>query len=196
MSLVEDARRHVESLVEDLEGNDDFMPFMTIVCHDDKVAYVGLEMPDEEGKGDIADVMAAMTAAYRAKEVVFGSVSWMVKSAKKEGLGMMPSEHPDRVEAVFLLHITGDGDTMHHAEVRREDGTVFLDTWDSFEADSNVSGRFGTAIHMGMKLSANLPPEMVEYMEANFAVGKEEEVVGPMVRAFHHLRMGRVWTSG
>jgi hypothetical protein len=190
-SLVEEAQHHVESLVADLEGDNDFMPFLTIACLDDKVVYVGLAMPGEEGKNDLADVMGALTAAYRAQEVVFASVSWMVKADSREGLGhRMPSEHPDRVEAVFLLHVTGDmNDIMHSAEVRRTNGRVTLGAWDSFDA-TEVAGRFGEAIHRGMVLSANLPPEMVAYIEANFAAGNDEEVIGPLIRAFHTLRTG------
>jgi hypothetical protein len=195
-NLIEYAQRHVESLVKDLTGNDDFMPFMTIQGRDDPgIVYAGLMMPgDSDGKDSIADTMMAICAAHRAVEAVFVTVSWMVMRNKDdEDFDDLPgrlSEHPDRVEAVFIAQRNADGaGSTHSAPVIRENGTVRIGEWTAMEG-AGISGRFGDAIHNGMDFGKRLPPEMCEYIDAEMQAGRGEEIVRAIVRQLNVVRTG------
>ena len=89
-TLITMARTHIESLVADLEGEDDFMPFLTYngtSGGEPSSGYVGLEMPDVEQRDDIADIMMAILAIYRATEAVFASVTWTVSMSRRRSRG-------------------------------------------------------------------------------------------------------------
>ena len=191
MTLIDQAREHVEALVADLEDEDDFMPFLTyngIAQGEPSSGYVGLQMPENEQRNDIADVMMAILAIYRATEAVFASVTWAVKTATADELDVMPSEHPDRVEQVFMIHVTPDGDAIHSARVTRVQGRVQLGDWEAIEGLQRVGGRFADAIHNGITMGAQLPPEMITFIDARVADDQVEELVGPFLRAMRTIR--------
>ena len=193
MTLIDDARTHVESLVADLEGEDDFMPFMTYTGTargEPSTGYVGLDMPEGEQRDDIADTMMAILAIYRATEAVFASVSWGV-SVPKEDIDkphMMPSQHPDRVEMVFMVHVTPDGDAFHTAPVHRAENRVTLGDWDINSSTERMGGRFADAIHNGITMGAQLPPGAIRFIDARMANGEVQELVGPFMRAMRTIR--------
>lgn len=194
-NLLDMARSHVESLVADLEGGDDFMPFMTYngtARGEPSTGYVGLAMPDNEERNDIADVMIAVLAIYRATEAVFASVSWAVTVMDKAELDnpkVMPSEHPDRVEQVFVLHVAPEGDTFHSATVNRIDNRVVLGDWEVGKQVERAGGRFGDAMHMGIELGKNLPPEMIVFIDRAMEKNDEaEDLIRPFLRAMRSMR--------
>lgn len=196
--LMEIARRHVESLVEDLKGDEDFMPFLNILTHDRQIVYAGLAMPDSGAPRDgVADVMMALCATHRAAEAVFASTVWMViRKADADGEwpdmeGIVPSEHPDRVETVFLASISGARlkGTTYSAPVIRENNTVRLGEWTDSEG-VGMTGRFGDAIIAGMKFGEMFPPEMCEYIDAELAADRAQEVVTSLLRAISSARTG------
>lgn len=201
MSVLSDiAKRHVDAMMEDLTGDEDFMPFLTIRMHDDGIAYVGMAMPDgDEARNWLADVMMALCAVHRAKEALFVSVSWMVKrdtatisdDESPEYPKVMPRDHPDRIEAVVMTGIAGerrDG-SMYSAPVIRENNTVKLGEWDD-ASGVGIAGRFGDAIINGMNFGAKFPPEMCEYVDAEIAAGRNQELVASMLRAMNSARTG------
>lgn len=195
--LMEIARRHVESLVEDLKGDEDFMPFLNILTHDRQIVYAALEMPEGEARDGVADVMMALCAIHRGTEAVFASTVWMVtRKADADGEwpdmeGIVPSQHPDRVETVFLASISGARlkGTTYSAPVIREDNTVRLGEWTDSEG-VGMTGRFGDAIIAGMKFGEKFPPEMCEYVDAELAADRGQEVVTSLLRAISSARTG------
>jgi hypothetical protein len=64
---------------------------------------------------------------------------------------------------------------------------VILGEWSS-PSLGGVGGRFGDAIHMGMDLGAKLPPDMCDYIDAEMADGKAEELVATWLRALSTAR--------
>ena len=200
--LVEMAKQHVASLMEDLTGEEDFMPFMNIRTHDGMIAYVGLEMPEGgEARNRLGDVMMALCAIHRATEVVYVSTSWLVKrnlttdpigdDETPERPAVMPSEHPDRIEVVAIMAISGErleGSTAC-ASVTRENNTVRLSDWDDAEG-VGIAGRFGNAIIAGMKFGEKIPPDMCAYVDAEIAAGRQDELIRLMLRALNSVRTG------
>jgi hypothetical protein len=194
-NIADNARKHVEECIKDLEGENDFMPFLTYNALDGTHGYVGLAtMGDQAEKDATGDYMAAILAANQATEAVFASASWMVKAQKGEApdetTRVMPSEHPRRVECAFFMHHAPDKVSLHSAEIFRKDNKVSLGEWEvmEFEGEARLGGRFGDAITMGMTLGKNLPPEALEYIKTNLAEGKIEEVLRPMAKAFAGFR--------
>lgn len=196
-TLLEHAQRHVASMVADLEGEQDFMPFMTIRDRDTGgVAYVGLMMPSGgDEKDGIADVMTALCAIHRTTEAVFVCTSWQVTcknsgdpEAQKYAQSLPPSQHPDRVEVVFAHEATPDGDLYSSAQVIRQNNGVMIGEWSEGSRSQNVGGRFGDAIHMGIRLGADLPPEVSSWIDEQIAEGNQEELLFRFMRAVNTAR--------
>jgi hypothetical protein len=168
LNLLAHARHHVEELVNDQRGENDFMPFMTVRRRDGQEAYLGMHGMEPETKDDLAAVMFGMIVAHQATEAVFASVSWMVAYPRDQVPGVLnvdlvqPSKHPDRYEAVMMEHATRDGGTCYTAKVHRRDGRVYLDEWDQLDTSNAGGGRFGDAMFAGLRMAAVLPPEMLE----------------------------------
>jgi hypothetical protein len=190
VSLVDDARGFIEHAVADLEGEDDFMPFMTYRRPDGPVCYVGLATMGDAGEKDrVSDIMAAILAAHSAVEAVFASAAWMVRDLSAEVFrDKPPSEHPMRIESAFMIHVTRDGDAFHTADIMRAGDRVTLSEWMVESSDVKMGGRFSDAMHMGMRLGATIPDEVREYIEANLAAGDFAAVLRPMANAFASLR--------
>lgn len=195
-TMIEEAQGHVERMVAELEGDDDIMPFMTIRGRDEEgIVYVGLMMP-EGGveKNHIADTMMALCALNRAVAVVFGCTSWQVTcdpkdaEAVKKAESVMPSQHPDRQEIVFLHHATADGDSYASTVLTRENNKVRLGGWSSDPRGGRVGGRFGDAIHLGMKLGAEMPPEMCEWIDEQVADGNSQQLLATFMRALGTIK--------
>jgi hypothetical protein len=191
-NLGENTKKHLASIMKDLSGKDDFMPFLLL---NSKVGhiYVGLMMPGEEDKKDsLADTMMAVCAVHRATEAMFVSTSWMVSRKKDEGpldMSTPPSQQPDRVEAVFMVHHTSSTDdvTTYSAPVIRKDNTVGLGEWTD-SPGVKIGGRFGDAIRHGMKFGEDIPTDMAEYLDAEITAGRSEQAVKMMLRALNSAR--------
>jgi hypothetical protein len=166
LNLLAHARHHVEELVNDLRGENDFMPFMTVRRRDGQEGYLGMHGMEDETKDDLAAVMFGMIVTHQAVEAVFASCSWMVAFPKNQEGGELkvdlvrPSEHPDRFEAVMMEHATRDGGACYTAKLHRRDGRVLLGEWDKLDA-SGGGGRFADAMFAGLRMAAVLPPEML-----------------------------------
>lgn len=200
--LISNAQGHVESLVKDLTGEDDFLPFMLvngIVNDEPGHIYVGLDMPGLDGRDDIADVMMALVAMYRATEVAFASCSWILTGLspqeREEWGNRSFADHPARKEMVFLLYL-GEGGAHNQfftAMVTRADNKVSLSEWADATHNAQTQGRFAEAIRAGLHLAKDMPPEMTDYMTRAMAEGQEQQaVLAPMIQAFRRVRSGQI----
>jgi hypothetical protein len=165
MSLIDDAKSHIESAVTGLRGEDDFMPFL-LTRRVDEINYVGIAGMADEYKDDIAAMMFAVIVVDRAQEAVFGCASWFVVAPRNPdgslppGFDVAPSQHPDRIEVAHLIHVTPDGDALHVAKLHRRNNRVLLGAWE--DPAHNAGGRFGRALHNGLRMAtAQLPPELL-----------------------------------
>jgi len=189
MSTLTNAQKHIEELVAGLRGDDDFMPFL-ITNHDGAEGYFGLAAMAKDTKDDIADLMAAAMAVTRAQEAVFAAVSWVVIQDDAT-LNVMPSEHPDRKEAVFLVHVTRDGDTMHTARLHRIDRKVALGAWEEMDG-AKMAGRFADALRAGMHLGTKMPDTFQQWCQERIDAGEIGDALRPAMSAFRKFRMGEM----
>lgn len=189
--LVDRAQEHIASIVADLEGEDDFMPFMTIQPRDGEgLVYAGLMMPEAGHEKDgLADIMMGMCMVHRAVGAVHANMSWMVSRSLDEGPlkddEPRPSEHPDRVEVVFLVHVTPDGSQAYRAEIFRADNKVSLGEWEDVQVRG---GRFADAIRMGMRLGAQINGGMAAYCDQEIEAGRGEQLIKTVLRALNSAR--------
>jgi len=188
MSTLTNAQQHIESLVQDLRGEADFMPFL-ITRRGGQEFYFGLAAMADETKNDIADLMGAAVTVTQPDEAVFASVTWMVQAPKGTNPEFRPSEHPDRKEVVMVLHVTRDGSCMYSAALHRRDNRVLLGAWDRLGAEA-TGGRFADAIHAGMKVGAAIPEDFQQWCQERIAAGKFDEVLRPAMNAFRKVRTG------
>lgn len=195
--LVDYAKQHIESILKELKGQEDFLPFLTAECRDsDAQIYMGVCMPDEEeGKNAVADTMLAICAIHRATEAVFASMTWLVEGyAAQQGMrqGIRPSESMDRIEVAFLHHArnTEIGNvlhTAHTAPVIRRDNTVRIGEWSSY-GKALSAGRFADAIRQGMDLGGRMPPDICAHIDSEIAAGHEDNLVKSMILALDSAR--------
>jgi hypothetical protein len=196
--LVEAARDHITRRVDDLEGDDDFMPFMLVNGPTDRV-YVGIDMPRfGSPRDDIADVMMALVVTHEGTEAVFASMAWTLRDITAEERKQWGNrdfgEHPNRVETVFMVYAgPDDRDEFHSAPVTRENNMVRLGVWVSPDAfDYRMGGRFSNAMHAGIGLARNMPAEMVEFTRQQVAAGNERDVMKHLIRAYRRVRTGQI----
>jgi hypothetical protein len=50
-----------------------------------------------------------------------------------------------------------------------------------------LGGRFGDAIHIGMDLAANMPPELIEIIDEGWELGKQQELIERFHKVFRAL---------
>lgn len=184
MSMIDDAQSYVRSYVADLEGDDDIAPFM-ILRNEEETLFTGFDMP-EEHKDDVADMMAAVTAVWRAQEAIFGSAAWVVESDTP--IDCAPSEHPDRKEMVFLVHTNGITDALHCSMLTRQNNGVTMSDWKEHHGDIPIGGRFGVALRLGMDLSQAFPDDAIEYLKREIRDGNIGNVIRPAMRAIKNHR--------
>jgi hypothetical protein len=197
-TLAEDAQQHIERMMQELSGDEDFLPFMTIKDREDRVVLAGLVMPqDPDEKDQIANMMTALCMVHRGVEVIFASSSWMVYRGSGDPdpyqTGQPLSKHPDRIEMAFVVVVNIDGQcAMHSAPLIRENNMVGVGMWSSTEPSAaKVAGRFAEAIHVGMELGQQLPPEVCEYIDSEARKeGRLESLVQSTVQMIREARTG------
>lgn len=193
--IVSVAKAYVESMVEDLEGDNDFMPFLMIQPKDcDDIGgwhMLAMMMPGEPEKKDkIADFLTSACCIYNAEEVVFCSAGWSVKNPCKEEMEMSPSDSPMREENVFIAHATrytGRNVGHHSSNLVRENGKVFLQQWVDMVGISAV-GRFAEAITLGLKLAVEMPPDVREGVVELVNAGDEQKLMAAMAAMIDSAR--------
>jgi hypothetical protein len=205
--LLDHALEHARSCHDDLtDPEEDILPVLLWVGPYGMGIMPMLEMGDGEQKDQLAAMMTSSLACSRAVQAVMITTSWMVaapppdsdeeKEARKgkgfvDIMGCMPSEHPDRMECVTAMHATlEDGkDSMSHAVVTRyPDKPPTLGEWQgrTETMQSKIGGRFGDAIHLGMKIATDMPPEMIEILDAGWRDGEQTDLIS----RFHKVMTG------
>lgn len=117
------------------------------------LGITGLVMPDDEAKENVAQLMIASLAFAEATECVFICTAWMGPPNVED---IPPSQHPERMERVILVHQTADNCDLYAAPVIRHDNRPpDLGQWE--EMGGAMGGRFGDAIEYGMKLAHSVP---------------------------------------
>ena len=193
--IVSVAKAYAEALIEDLEGKNDFLPFLVIQPKDTdfdtgKWHMMAMQMPSEpEQKNRVADYMTAACAVYNAEEVVFCSAGWSVQNPCAEELQMAPSDSPMRVEKVLIAHstrFTGNTVGHHSADLHRVNNKVFTSPWDCMTM--KAAGRFAEAITLGFKLAVEMPPDVREGVTEMIAEGSEQKLLNAMANMINSAR--------
>lgn len=117
------------------------------------LGITALMMPDDEAKEKIAQMMIASIAFAEATEVIFICTAWM---GPPNALDVPPSQHPDRMERVILVHqqSTDKCDLYAAPVIRHDNRPPDLGQWE--EMGGAMGGRFGDAIESGMKLAKSV----------------------------------------
>lgn len=187
LDLVEHGKDVARSSFSQLTGpDDDILPMLIWKGPYGLGMMPLLEMSDDAAKDNLATQMTTMLAISRATEAVQVTTNYMVKVPVVEGkaeLGLMPSEHPDRIEGVGVMYMSQDnGDRMVHAEVSRSSAAPTLGDWeDGEELSGRMEGRFGNAVHLGLSLGKNMPPHIAEIVDEAW---KKDEVTH-LAETFH-----------
>jgi len=189
--LLEHARQFIEREVEDLRGEDDFMPFMTYTAHDGTVGFAGLAaMGSQAERNGLAASMTAMLTIYRATEAVFATCAWMATMTSEERVTTMPADHPNRREEAFVLHVDPEGhDHFHSAAIHRIKDRVTLGAWNQDDDMVAVGGRFSQAMHAGLTMGSQLPPEMIAFIDAHIEEDADQ-MLSTFVKVISRLRGG------
>src|SRR5262245_43827363 len=128
MSLITDVRRAVENEVRGLDPDGDVMPTLLYQNAAGERMVLGMATP-EEMADEMAMFMTASLMVDEAIEAYYSTFCWSVLETRPEVVaeadrtggwsGVMPSQHPDRVEQAMIAHYTPDGATIHFAKVIR-----------------------------------------------------------------------------
>jgi len=193
--IVSVAKAYAEALIEDLEGKNDFLPFLVIQPKDTTFDsgnwnLLVMQMPeDPEQKNRVADYMTAACAIYNAEEVVFCTAGWAVQNPCAEELQMAPSDSPMRVEKVLIAHstrFTGNTVGHHSADLHRVNNKVFTSPWDYMTM--RAAGRFAEAITLGFKLAVDMPPDVREGVVEMIAEGSEQKLLNATANMINSAR--------
>lgn len=170
MSLMDLAKDLVRDQVAKLKPDADIMPMLLTMGKRGQAIMVIPGLPDEAAKDKAADMIAANLAVATADEAVFISAAWMVKSddAPDGQIDVMPSQHPQKREVVFLAYSTREDGCFAQSELMRTlNVEPLLTPWEEGPAGTVMAGRFGDAIRHGMRLAGLLEqdPEMMELLD-------------------------------
>lgn len=173
------ARKSVNELTE---PDDDIMPVLLYVGPHGLGLMPLLNMKDDQAKDQLAAAMLAALLVGVATEAAMVTTSWVVEMEPKDGKyhGPMPSQHPDRREAVMVMHVAGEDDfSMGQAILTRwSDRPPYLGEWKTWtEDDMKIGGRFGDAIYNGLAMVRIAPKELVEIIEAAWEDGTQEDLM-------------------
>ena len=109
-----------------------------------------------DDKETVAEVIANYLKSKNADEAVFVASSWMVlvegeKSLTETDELPVPSEHPERREALVLTHVTRSKARMFVANIHRNQGSPpTLGKWSKPTSGLAVRGRFVDAMRIGI----------------------------------------------
>lgn len=185
-NMLEHAKTVSRSNVEDLtEPEEDPLPILMWVGPYGVGLFPLTSMVDEAAKDELATWMTTMIAVSRATEAVMTAASWTVNVPEAtpnnpNPTGIVPSEHPDRIETVTLMYVnaTGDGDLMVRGDLTRyPDKPPTMSEWEECYSNVRLGGRFGDAIHMGFDLCSGMPEELVSIIDAAWAKGDQEDLM-------------------
>jgi hypothetical protein len=195
MDLFHHAMDNARKNAGELEGpEDDIMPIFLWLGPYGMGLMPMLGMRDGRAKDRLAGAMEAVLVVSRATEAAFVSTSWMVAVKSDESGtgpakwdGVIPSEHPDRQEVITVMHHGESGvAAFGQAPVTRHpDRPPELGRWETMQREGiKMGGRFGEAIDHGLRVVQELPPEMLEVIEAAWADGQQEDLMRTFLKVF------------
>jgi len=175
------AREAVRNAVDTLtEPDEDVFP--VLLSHGPRgLSVMGVEMPgDELSKDQMARIMMAQIACSEAEEAAFVCTAWVRLSTEME----------QQKERVILIHATRDGEKMYSAKIyRHTNRPPDLGLWESDDSDSNLGGRFGHALHMGMVMAGTLRqiPGLGEIIDRGWKEDRVEQVVQTFLKSLDNF---------
>lgn len=191
-SLVTATKEHVAGVVAGWDNpRDDITPQLVFRDRDGGIGVMMLliDMDSEVEKDYVADMMTATLACSGASEACFLSSAWVSGKQKLDKPMVMPRDDPDRIEAAIMVHHSPDGEAMHQAVIHRtDDKPPTLAEWVMLVGDRRLGGRFANAVHRGLQIGSELPPEMVGFIKSKEAAGEQEDVVKIFMRAMKKAR--------
>jgi hypothetical protein len=192
--IMEFAQRHADEAMTELDSpEDDIMPVFFFKGPHGIGLMPCVPMRNDKDKDGIAAAMQAAVVVSRATETAFISTSWTVRADRKNPdeagpsvdeandllHGVMPSQHPDRVECITIMVVTESAVAMGSADITRyKDKLPTLSKWEVFEHEGvKLGGRFGEAIDHALRMVQESPPEMVEIIEEAWQDGTQQDLM-------------------
>ncbi len=187
--IVQMSKDLVDSQMGDLTGNEDPMPFQVIRDSNDTLSIALVHIPEApEARDRMADFLTAACCVHRATEATFLSAAWSsMYSSVADVERVMPSQRPNRVEVVTLVHVKGQRVETHTAAILRFDGKVQLSPWIADPAFSD-SGRIPSALLWGIELAKDMPQDMIEALTAAMETLPAGRVVELFVKQLDEVR--------
>jgi hypothetical protein len=186
------AKFHIASVVEKLKGDEDFIPFMTILDSSGDMNYVTVPMPDHGERQELYDALLAICLSCQATKVVFAGIGWMVMGSADGSMPpVRPSRDPNRREVVTVAGMDGDNRTVFLAELKRTNGTVSLGKW---TPTMMAGGMIQKSIIHGIRLakSAEDVPEVSALIREMRIRGNEGDIIQSIVAIIRQERARRI----
>jgi hypothetical protein len=179
MKTLEKAKQFIEFSSLSLEDKEDFVPFVIVTDEQDREFFVGFEqMPEEpEAKDQLADMIMALCVVHGAVEVAFGSAAWSAETSVDDNSDVPPSQRSNRKEVAIVSAANSAGvKDVRIASVVRENAKVGIGLWEQLPL-TVATGRFAEALHMGIKLSAKIPPDIRDFLREQIEAGLMREIL-------------------
>ena len=163
--IVQLSKDFLAAQVGELRGNEDPKAFQILRSGDNSLGISLVDIPqDGEEKDLMADYLAAACCVHRAVEVTFASAAWSAMYSSLAPRFKLPSEKDNRIEIVMLVHATSQRVETHTAAILRTNGAVRLSPWIVEDQQGSVAntGRIPEALRMGINLTRQMPPDLVE----------------------------------
>lgn len=193
MKTLKQAQQFIEFSSLSLNDKEDFVPFVIVADDQDREFFIGFaQMPTEpEAKNELADMIMALCVVHGAVEATFGSAAWSAETSADDNSDVPPSERPNRKEVAMACAATSAGvKDVCIASVVRENGKVGIGLWEQMPPTVAAAGRFAEALHMGLKLSAQIPPEIRAFLREQIEAGLMREIVGSTMSVITESRRG------
>lgn len=192
MKTLKQAQQFIEFSSLSLDDGEDFVPFVILTDERDREFFIGFEtMPtDPEAKDQMADMIMALCVVHGAVEVAFGSAAWSAETSVDDTSDVPPSQRPDRQEVAIVSAANSAGvKNVCIASVVRENSKVGIGLWEQIPTVA-IAGRFSEALHMGLKLSAKIPPEIRGFLREQIEAGLLREIVNSTMHVITEARQG------
>jgi hypothetical protein len=186
--IVQLSKDFLAAQVSELSGNEDPRAFQVLRSDDDILGISLVDIPRDEAEKDLmADYLAAACCVHRAVEATFASAAWSSMYSNPMEIGTkLPGQRGNRVEIIMLIHVTSKATQMHTAAILRVGGQVRLSPWLAEPSSDVIStGRIPEALKMGIKLSDEMPEELVHALsqaKEGLPLGRIVEMVVNQIR--------------
>jgi hypothetical protein len=146
-------RASVQSVVQELRGEDDFVPVIIVnpkVGPGQIIALGGDLLSFENKEATVLRVIPQMLRPLEPQQFAIVIPGWQVKhkSDADAKIVLRPSQDPLRQEIVSIMVYDADSHFIDNAPVLRHGGLVALGDWDRLTADkTKISGLFATLWH-------------------------------------------------